>query len=122
MNLPKHGTYRRNRAIILLRIFLWPIASIILCMALCLAAWLGALWYLSLILMLAAFTAIGYFDMLLIHQQSRSLSSVKRGRLFGWAITFSGIQLIIAPGVIFLIVIFISSMMKRVDPGFSFFP
>lgn len=60
--------------------------------------------------------------MLLIHQQSRSLSSVKRGRLFGWAITFSGIQLIMAPGVIFLLVIFISSMMQRVDPGFSFFP
>lgn len=59
MNLTKHGTYRGNRAIILLRIFLWLIPSIILCMALCLAEWLGELWYLSLILMLAAFTAIG---------------------------------------------------------------
>jgi predicted PurR-regulated permease PerM len=105
LDLAKHGNFRGNRAIILLRIFLWLIPAIILPLAIYLALWLGGLWYLSPILLLLAFTAIGYFDMLLIHQQGRTLSKAKPKRLFAWAITFTVIQLIIAPGVIFLIAV-----------------
>lgn len=79
-------------------------------MAIFLALWIEQLWYLSVILLLSAFTAIGYFDMLLIHQQGRTLSKLKPKRLFSWAITFTVIQLIIAPGVIFLTAVITDSL------------
>jgi hypothetical protein len=91
MNLPAahESPHRGNKAITVLRVVVWLIPAFI-------------------IPFVAVFGAIGYFDMRLKLQQERIDSAGKQRELLGWAAAFAFIQIIMAPGILYLVIAAIS--------------
>ncbi len=88
-----------NKAITILRIFLWLIPAIILPFAIALGAAIYPLWPLVVVAGLAAFAAIGYFDQRLSLQQKHIDPSTGKRELIRWTIIFTILQLMIAPAI-----------------------
>ncbi len=88
-----------SKAITILRVFLWLIPAIILPFGMVLAAALREMWPVSIVVTLAAFAGVGYFDQRLSLQQKRIDPSTEKKELIRWTIIFTILQLMIAPAV-----------------------
>ena len=104
-----HNPYRGNKAITILRIFLWLLPAGILIFGIFLGAGLGNFLPQELgipvaaIFTIAAVAAIGYFDHRLSLQQRRKAPPHEKRELIRWTIIFVLLQIIIAPVIAFAV-------------------
>ncbi len=88
-----------NKAITLLRVILWLLPAFMLPFLLVFAASLRDMWPLAVVVGLAAFAAVGYFDQRLSLQQKRIEPSTEKKHLIRWTVAFTLLQILIAPAI-----------------------
>lgn len=105
MNYPvtPNPAHQGNPAITILRLVLWLLPAIVLPFAILLGGVLYPLWPIGVIVGLAAFAAIGYFDQRLRLQQDKKDPSTEKRELIRWTVIFVLLQHMIAPAVGFTI-------------------
>ena len=88
-----------SKAITLLRVILWLLPAFMLPFLLIFAGSLRDMWPLAVIVGLAAYAAVGYFDQRLSLQQKRLEPTTEKKHLIRWTIAFTLLQILIAPAV-----------------------